>query len=391
VKVLVEHPGGRIPMVLGGTVGIEHIPSHLDGTGAGTVQFVVDAAVLATGYVNQVRQSFGGTDVRVHVVAPGEPTAESVDAACDAVRAAATDGRAAAVVGIGGGSALDTAKQAAAVAGGGEGIEHYVLGTNPLPARGPLVAIPTTSGTGAEVTRTCVLTDRAGRKVWTWGDTLLPDLVVLDPAATVTMPPHVTTTTGLDAFVHAVEAVTGRRASALVAAPGLHAIRLVLDHLPDAVRDGTDLDARRSMQEAALLAGLAIDGGGTGIAHSIGHALGTLAHVPHGVTVAVGLAAALGWNVETSADAYAPVASVVGCATGDLANAYSALLHDVGLPSVVAGFGALSISADALADTMIAPANAPMFDNNCRRADDTERHWLAVRTLELWDELRRDS
>ena len=185
------------------------------------------------------------------------------------------------------------------------GVEHYALGANPLPGHRPMVAIPTTAGTGAEVTRTCIVTDRDGRKVWTWGDELLPDLVVLDPASTVTMPSHVTAATGLDAFVHAIEAVSGRRSTALVTAPALHALRLVLDHLPIAVTQPDDLDARQAMQEAAFLAGLAIDGGGTGIAHSIGHALGTLAHVPHGVAVAIGLAAALEWNVDGAPGAYA--------------------------------------------------------------------------------------
>ncbi len=237
----------------------------------------------------------------------GEPDASSVDAAAELVRSMPG----AIVIGVGGGSALDTAKQAAVVATAAMGVEHYALGANPLPGHRPIIAIPTTAGTGAEVTRTCIVTDRDGRKVWTWGDELLPDLVVLDPASTVTMPAHVTAATGLDAFVHALEAVSGRRTTALVTAPALHALRLVRRPPPDRRRRPDDLDARQAMQEAALLAGLAIDGGGTGIAHSIGHALGTLAHVPHGVAVAIGLAAALDWNVDGAPDAYT---SAGGCA-----------------------------------------------------------------------------
>ena len=141
------------------------------------------------------------------------------------------------------------------------------------------------------------------RKVWTWGDALLPDLIVLDPEATATMPPVVTTRTGLDAFVHALEAVTGQRRDQRPPEPALAAVELVRDHLPYAVADGSDLRARAAMQEAAYLAGTAIDGCGTGIAHAIGHALGSLHHVPHGVAVAVGLEAALAWNVEGAPDA----------------------------------------------------------------------------------------
>ena len=234
-----------------------------------------------------------------YVVPATEPDTASVDTAAELVRS--TPG--AIVIGIGGGSALDTAKQAAVVTTAPMGVEHYTLGANPLPGHRPMIAIPTAAGTGAEVTRTCVVTDGDGRKVWTWGDELLPDLVVLDPASTVTMPTHVTTATGLDAFVHALEAVSGRRSTALVTASALHALRLVVDPLPITVAAPNDLEARQAMQEAALLAGLAIDGGGTGIAHSIGHALGTHAHVPHGITVAIGLAAALDWNIDGESDA----------------------------------------------------------------------------------------
>src|SRR3954447_26482506 len=101
-----------------------------------------------------------------HSVPAGEPTVASVNAAADAVRRLPE----AVVIGIGGGSALDTAKQAAVVAAGASGIEPYLLCANPFGGRRPIIAIPTTSGTGAEVTRTCILSDAGGRKLWTWGD-----------------------------------------------------------------------------------------------------------------------------------------------------------------------------------------------------------------------------
>ena len=231
------------------------------------------------------------------------------------------------------------------------------------------------------------MTTTTGRKVWTWGDELVPRLVVLDPVATATMPPHVTAATGLDAFVHAVEAVTGRRCNSLVAAPALHAIRLVLDHLPSAVDDGADLAAREAMQEAALLAGMAIDGGGTAMAHSIGHAIGTRAHVPHGVAVAVGLAAALPWNVAGQPDAFDAVARSVGRPAGELADVYADLLAAVCFPAVVQRVGHLQVTAEELAETMVAEENLPMYRNNCRLADDDERLGLANSTLQLWEQL----
>ena len=347
---------------------------------------VADEAVVRLGYAAHVQEALGAVDdFRLHEVPAGEPTSHSVDAAADAVRAVAAP----VVIGVGGGSALDTAKQAAAVAGGRFGIEHYALGANALPAGPPVIAIPTTSGTGSEVTRTCVLSDRTGRKVWAWGAELLPRLVLLDPAATVTMPPSITAATGLDAFVHAVEAVTGRRNTDAVASPAMRAIRLVLDHLPTAVADGADLDVRSAMQRAALLAGRAIDEAGTGIAHSIGHALGTLAHVPHGVAVAVGLGAAIDWNIDGVPDAFDSVATAVGVPVTALGGAYRALLEACGFASVVRQVGPLLVDSNTLADTMIAVENRPMYDNNCRTVDDAARLALAVATLTLWDEMVR--
>jgi alcohol dehydrogenase class IV len=363
-----------------GSLGVLAEPAGVFGNRRAVL--VIDEAVFATGYVDRLLTVLSHVDeIRLHVVPPREPTATSVDEAAAVVR----DAGAAVVIGVGGGSALDTAKLASAVASGTDGVEWYALGANPLPAGRPVVAIPTTAGTGAEVTRTCVLTDGTGRKVWTWGDELLPARVVLDPDAVVTMPADVAAASGLDAFVHATEAVTGRRANAVVAAPALHAIRLIIDHLPAAT--GGDRDARHHMQSAALLAGLAIDGGGTGIAHCIGHALGTLAAVPHGIAVAVGLAAAVQWNVGGAPEAYAPVVATVGRAVDELPDAYAELVDAAGLPAAVRRAGELRVRVPDLAAAMVAEENLPMYRNNCRIADTRERTELATATLRVWAEL----
>jgi alcohol dehydrogenase class IV len=256
--------------------------------------------VQATGYIDRLLTALAPREVTLHVVPSGEPTVDAVDAAGTVVRHAGE----AVVLGVGGGSALDIAKQAAVISAGSTGIEPYLLCATPLPGHRPIVAIPTTSGTGAEVTRTCIVSDRAGRKLWTWGDELLPDLVVLDPTAAATMPHAVTVGTGLDAFVHAIEACSGQRRTSIAAASAQRALALVRHNLPRVATNGADLDGRQAMQEAAFLAGIAIDNCGTGVAHSIGHAVGTLYHVPHGVAVATGLLAALRWNVEGAPDAY---------------------------------------------------------------------------------------
>ncbi len=333
---------------------------------------VADAAVAT--YVDALRGLLGD-DVAVHVVPPGEPTADSVDDVAEVLR---RNPRAIAV-GVGGGSALDTVKVAAAVSAARASVEHYALCANPFAARRTVVAVPTTSGTGSEVTRTCIFTDRRGRKVWTWGDELLPDLVVLDPAAAATMPAGVTATTGLDAVVHALEAATGRRQNSMVVGYAAEALRRARWALPRAVADGTDLEARGAMQEAALLAGMAIDGGGTGIAHCVGHALGSLAHVPHGLAVAVALAATLDWNRSGAPDAYAALAA----ADDTAADGFAGLAAAVGLPAAVRRFGGLALTVDDLAEAMNATENQPMLHNNARPAGD-HRPLLAERTLSTW-------
>ena len=141
------------------------------------------------------------------------------------------------------------------------------------------------------------------------------------------------------------------------------------------------------MQSAALLAGLAIDGGGTGIAHCIGHALGTLAGVPHGIAVAVGLAAALRWNIDGAPEAYEPMAATVGRGVVELGDTYAELVDSAGLPAAIRGLGELPVSPRDLASAMVAEENLPMYRNNCRIASPGERDALSASTLRVWAEL----
>jgi len=376
----VGHSGAAEHSGLGGVAGAV---GELGDVAAGAV-VVADGAVVATGYLaawTDLLAGFGAA-VTVHTVPGHEPTVESVDAAANAVRGQQPR----VVLGVGGGSALDTAKMAAAVAAGPESVAHYALGAQPLPSGPPVVAVPTTAGTGAEVTRTCVLARPDGQKVWTWGIELLPRLVVLDPAATATVPPAVTTATGLDALVHAMEAATGRRANDDVVDLATTSMRLEVDHLPAVVADGADLDARRGMQRAAFFAGLAIDGGGTGIAHSIGHALASLAHVPHGLAVAAGLAAALEWNVAGAPEAYVPAAAALGVdQVADVPRRYEELLGAASFAEAVRRAGPIDVDVEALAAAMADDANRPMLQNNCRLADEDDRLMMAAATVRIWN------
>ena len=374
---------GRVPRTFVGMHALGDLGGMIDELGGSRMVVIADQGVEATGYIARVVAELLPRQVTMHVVPWGEPTLDSVDAAASVVRAAGD----AVVIGVGGGSALDIAKQAAVVGTGDRSVESYLLCAEPLPGRRPIVAIPTTSGTGAEVTRTCIVADRAGRKSWTWGDEMLPDIVVLDPTAAATMPKAVTVGTGLDAFVHAIEACSGQRRNSVASASAQRSLALVLAHLPRVAVDGSDLASRQAMQEAAFLAGIAIDNCGTGVAHSIGHALGSLYHVPHGISVAVGLRAALDWNTTGEPASYRDAAIAMDCDVEAVADVFAQLCVDAGLDEAI-GSRDVGMSVDEIAATMNHVENQPMLHNNSREVDDEQRRMLAERTVDVWHALR---
>ncbi|HET8728449.1 MAG TPA: iron-containing alcohol dehydrogenase, partial [Alphaproteobacteria bacterium] len=203
------------------------------GRGA-AVLLIADPFLAQAGLDEPARRSLGDAGLAVFRFTEirSDPTAEQIDRAADEIRR--TGARL--VVGLGGGSALDVAKLAAAVAAADAPAEAYALMARPLPAGAlPVVALPTTAGTGSEATRTAVYTLSSGVKAWAWGDELRPKAAILDPALTVGLPPSLTAATGVDALVHAIEAATNNRQDPIAEARALEAIRLVAAHLPDAV------------------------------------------------------------------------------------------------------------------------------------------------------------
>ncbi len=347
------------------------------------VLLVTDPGLIAAGAAGRVQRILeeAGHATSVFSDLTGEPRAHQVDGAADLARKT----KAQVAVGLGGGSALDTSKLAAAVAVADAPAQHYELCANPLPADGLIrICIPTTAGTGSEATRTSVFANAAGAKVWAWGVELKPHLALLDPSLSVGLPARLTAATGVDALVHAIEAVTIRRANPLNDANGLQAIRLVVRHLRRAVEVPGDLEARGGMLIAACLAGMAIDGSGTGIAHAIGHALGTVGHVHHGRAVGLCLRVALAWNAEAAPARHAAVAEAMGVArdgrgerdlAAALAPAYDRFLRSVGLPIALTPDGLGGKDAKRLAEVTMSVENEPMRKANCRdvTAADAER------------------
>lgn len=349
------------------------------GAGA-TVLLVADPGLLATPIVEDVAGSIRAAGLAVETFSDftGDPTCRQVDAAAAAARRSG----AGVVVALGGGSALDLGKAVAAIATDTVPAVAYQLCERDFPARPlPSICIPTTSGTGSEATRTAIVTRDDKAKVWLWGEPVKAAEIVLDPETTLSLPPRLTAQTGIDALVHALEAATNANVTPANAVFAHEAIRLAARHLEAAVADGSDLEARDGLQRAAWLAGIAIDNGGTAVAHTIGHALASLKPLHHGRSVALGMIATLAWNVEDDDGRFDAAARAMGL-TGAIAlpEAFERLTRAIGI-EVSLGAEFAGVTPEALAAQMARPENAAMRNSNRRPIADADLLAFAERVL----------
>lgn len=346
---------------------------------AAEVVLISDAGVSKSGILDRVKSILerSGHDVIIFSHLKSEPRAKSVDEAAAIVRRCEKP----CVVGVGGGSALDVAKLAAVIVRDNRPAEDYALCAHSFPKPAlKRIMIPTTAGTGSEVTCNAIFKTREGRKVWAWGKELLPDLVILDPRLTISLPAYVTATSGLDALVHAIEACTSQHKNPFADVLGLHAIRLAKQHLMTAIEKPNDMTARSGMLLASTLAGLAFGTTGTAAAHSIGHALATIADIHHGRAVAIGLDAILEWNAEASPETFAAVAEALGSQRNPdaAAPAFRTLIEQTGIERSLAD---KKIDPETLATVMMAEENKPMIENNARPITQQDALELAQRAL----------
>lgn len=218
-----------------------------------------------------------------------------------------------AIVALGGGSVLDTAKAAnILLSQGGDLVSDYSGAQTLTKALKPLIAIPTTSGTGSEVTKAAVILDEENSAKLSFVDRYLyPTLAILDPELTLSMPPQLTAMTGMDALTHAIEAYTSLEQNAFAQALSLRAIQLIHQYLLKAVKQGDDLEARSAMMAASNLAGVAFDHSMVGVVHSMSHAVGAISHVPHGLANSILLPWGMEYNFEVAHEKYADLLNVL--------------------------------------------------------------------------------
>jgi alcohol dehydrogenase class IV len=350
---------------------------------------ISDPGVVGAGLTDMAGASLkkNGFAVDLFSDLTGEASIMSLDTAVKLIRTA----KPSVVIGLGGGSALDVAKLAAVLASADQGAEYYALTANPLPPKAAAVALlPTTAGTGAEVTRTAVFANSENRKVWAWGHELAADLVILDPELTLSLPESLTAATGLDAMVHAIEACTVKKSHPLTQSFGLHAIRLGIQNLEKAIEHPQDLEVRGKLLIASTLAGMALDGAGAGLAHSIGHALGTIAGIHHGRAVALALDVVFPNNATTAIEAHAQIAAALGVQSRtappeDLAKmgaqTFSDFIRRSGIAISLKQDGLCEDDLERLVEVIHSSENIPMSYNNCYAAGEEDIRKFARQLL----------
>jgi alcohol dehydrogenase len=297
---------------------------------------VTDPGIRAAGLLEPVVRALGDNCAGVFDEVPQDSDSEIVEK----LAAAAREARADSLASLGGGSVIDTAKAAAILlTEGGKLADHdgfQMLGR----AVTPHLSIPTTAGTGSEVTFAAVVKDRALRQKRVLFDYhLVPRVAILDPELLLSLPPRITAFTGMDAVTHAVEALHSLQAEPMADALALHALRLAHTFLPVCVRDGGNLEARGRMQAAATLAGWAFTNAMVGIVHALAHSLGALFGVPHGIANAILLPHGMRFNLGACPERYALAAEALGARRSDMDDEQAALAAVETLAGLSAAIG----------------------------------------------------
>jgi alcohol dehydrogenase len=284
--------------IVAGAAALEHLPFELSSRGVLKPMIITDRGVRGAGLVELLQGALRSANVPCDVVYEDVPP----DSATGVVTAIAHQYRrdqCDAILAIGGGSVIDTAKAVNILVSEGGDDLHAYSGTHVLKRRlKPLLVLPTTSGTGSEVTSVSVVKDsKTGMKLPFVSQYLLPDVAVLDPRLTTGLPPFFTAATAMDAMTHAVEAFTCTGKNPLSDAYASAAIRKIASNVVEVLADPSNLDRRLELALGATMAGIAFSNSMVGLVHALGHTVGAIAHVPHGVCMSIFLPYVLEYNV----------------------------------------------------------------------------------------------
>ncbi|MDB5916808.1 MAG: iron-containing alcohol dehydrogenase [Massilia sp.] len=333
--------------------------------GCRSIFLVTDKGVEQAGLLKPALQGLANAGVAVTVYSDvqADPPAAIVLAAVAAAQEVGADG----VIGLGGGSSMDVAKLVALLAAGNETLDQvYGVGVARGP-RLPLILVPTTAGTGSEVTAISIVTTGEGQKKGVVTPVIIPDWAVLDAELTLGLPPVVTAATGVDAMVHAIEAFTSKRLkNPMSDMLAREALALLGANIHEACRNGSNREARQNMLLGAMLAGMAFGNAPVAAVHALAYPVGARFHVPHGLSNSLVLPEVLRFNASAAPELYAQLADILvpGCTgscadkTGLLVDRLAALPAELGLPTRLSevGIGAAdlpALAADAMLQTRL--------------------------------------
>ena len=350
---------------------------QVERLGAHAPFIVTDPGVREAGIVGPLVQTLldRGITAEIYDRISANPRDHECVMGAEAARAFGAD----LIVAIGGGSPIDAAKAIAGLVTNGGAVQDWLppatFDRPPL----PLIAVPTTAGTGSEVTRSSVISDEARqRKLSLRDDQIAPKVALVDPALTLSLPRSITAATGMDVLTHAVEAYTCKRATPLSDMCAMTAMRLVNQHLLAAVRDGNDLDAREGMMLASLIAGMAFSNADVGAVHCLAESIGGFYDTPHGVANAVFLPFVFASNAEADPHRHAAVGRALGVDVSGLSEfeaareagaTIKALASAIGIPPLNKLNGIDPANFEAIAEASVENGSNP---SNAREMRKTE-------------------
>lgn len=285
--------------IIAGHSAIDHLPFELGNLGAQNPMILTDKGVKNIGLLEPVINSLTQANVQVGVIFDDVPPDSSLLTVRDAANVY-RENDCDAIIAIGGGSVIDTSKAVnILVSEGGDDLMQYAGAHNlPKPLK-PFIMIPTTAGTGSEVTSVAVISDtQRNVKLPFTSYFLLPDAAVLDPRMTLTLPPHLTAMTAMDAMTHAIEAYTCMAKNPMSDAYAYAAVKKISENLPLVLADSSNANARLELAQASTMAGIAFSNSMVGLVHSLGHSLGAVAHLPHGLCMNLFLPYVLEYNLK---------------------------------------------------------------------------------------------
>ncbi|RJS50064.1 iron-containing alcohol dehydrogenase [Bacillus sp. PK3_68] len=369
---------------------IKHVGNEVRNLGVNKILLVTDPGIFKAGVVNPIINYLKEADVEVVLFDKVEPNppVRLVNEGSTLYKAEKCDG----LIAVGGGSSMDTAKAIGVEATHEGSVLDYEAadGKKPLENRiPPLVTIPTTAGTGSEVTQWAVITDEERQfKFNTGGPLIAAHLTIIDPELHLSMPPHVTAMTGVDALAHAIECYTMKYAQPITDAVALLAMEYVSKYIRRAYSDGEDLEARYGMAQAAMLAGLSYGSESAGAAHAMSQTLGGIIPVAHGQCVAAMMGPVMEYNWKGNPEKFARIAQAVGINTHGLSTEEAAkaavnwvyeLVEDLDIPTLEEQ-GVSPDMVDRLAEEAL---NDPQTIGNPRDLNLNAYKWIYKRCFNL--------